>query len=196
MKAGYRAVVLLMAMVGVAQPMAAQNVQVVGVQGGATLNGLTNWETGLFSDGRWGGTAGLFFGRSFNRTADLSLEANWVQMGGPSVRMDYVDIPITIGGGIVGRPGSTNVRLYVGASVGFKVSCNADDAFIDYCDSASGTQWTLPAGLLIGKWLDSGRFLGVDTRFVWGLSDVSDNFKARGQSLQFRLVLGNRMGGG
>ena len=187
---------VLVAIAGAGRPLTAQETQIAGIHGGATVSALSNWEAGLISDGRWGGTAGGFFARAVNRAAQLNLEVNWVQMGGPDVKLDYVDIPITVGGGIVGWGSSANVRAYVGASIGFKVSCSADDDLLDPCASAKGTQWTLPLGLVVGKWLESGRFLGLDTRFLWGLSDVSDSIDAKVRSWQFRVVLGNLVGGG
>ena len=60
--------------------------------------------------------------------------------------------------------------------------------------TAKDTQWTLPVGLLLGKWMESGVFVGVDTRFLWGLSEVFEGSEARNRSLQFRLVLGKQLG--
>jgi hypothetical protein len=187
---------MLLVTVGAGRPLTAQETQIAGIHGGATVSALSNWEGALFSEGRRGGTAGVFFARAVNRAAQLNLEVNWVQMGGPDVKLDYVDIPITFGGGIVGWNSGANVRAYVGASVGFKVSCSADDSAFDPCASAKRTQWTLPLGLVFGKWLESGRFLGLDTRFLWGLSDVANGLDAKVRSWQFRVVLGNLVAGG
>jgi hypothetical protein len=179
-----------------AGPLLAQGgVTVGGVQGGATVGDFYNFDAAFFSETRWGGTAGVFAGRTFGRSAQANLEVNWVQMGGVDTRVDYIDIPLTLGGGLVGPSGGVVARGYVGVSFGFKVACSAAAGVADPCNSAKDTQWTLPVGVLFGKWLESGVFVGADIRFLWGLSDVFEGSEVRNRSLQFRLVLGKQLGG-
>ncbi len=178
--------------VAFATPALAQSgVTIGGLQGGATVSYSTG--SGFFSNTTWGGTAGLVLGRTFGSNVQANLEGNWVQMGGNNTTVSYIDIPLTIGGGIVGGRG-TIVRGYGGVSIGFKVSCSTSGV-VDSCDSVNSTQWTIPFGLMFGKWTNSGVFFGLDTRWVIGLSDVYEEVSTKNQSLQFRLVVGKQLGG-
>jgi hypothetical protein len=170
---------------------AQSGVTLAGVQGGATVSYSST--SGFFSNTIWGGTAGLMIGRTFGQNVQANLEANWVQMGGNNTRVSYIDIPLLIGGGIVGGWG-TIVRGYGGVSVGFEVSCSTSGV-VDACPDVKSTQWTIPVGLMFGKWMDNGVFVGIDTRWVWGLSDVFENSSTKNNSLQFRLVVGKQLGG-
>jgi hypothetical protein len=197
MKRSFTLTISLALLLAPAGPLLAQSgVTLGGVQGGATVGDFYNFEDGVgfFSNTRWGGTAGLFAGRTFGRSAQANLEVNWVQMGGADTRVDYIDIPLTLGGGLLGTGGGVIARGYVGISFGFKVACSAPQGVVDPCNSAKDTQWTLPVGLLFGKWMESGVFVGMDIRFLWGLSDVFEASEARNRSLQFRLVLGRQLG--
>ena len=170
---------------------AQSGVTLAGLQGGATVSYSST--SGFFSNTIWGGTAGLMIGRTFGQNVQANLEANWVQMGGNNTRVSYIDIPLLIGGGIVGGRG-TIVRGYGGVSVGFEVSCSASGV-VDACPDVKSTQWTIPLGLMFGKWTDNGVFFGLDTRWVFGLSDVFEGTSTKNNSLQFRLLVGKQLGG-
>ena len=89
-----------------------------------------------------------------------------------------------------------NVRGYAGIGVGFKTTCkdSAAGALLDACDGVKDTEWTVPFGLLFGKWTDSGKFFGIDTRFSFGLSNVFDNLSVKNRSLQLRAIIGTKVG--
>ncbi len=174
--------------------LAQQGTTMVAVQGGATLSDFTSTGSAFFSDTRWGGTAGLFIGKTFGRNAQANLDVNWEQKGGGDVRVDYVNIPLTVGGGLVASRG-WNVRGYVGIGIGFKVSCQDNAGLtIDACDGVKSSEWTLPFGFFFGKWNNSGKFFGIDTRMVISLSDAFEISTVNNRSLQFRAVLGTKAG--
>ncbi len=186
--------VLMAAGLWVSSPAVAQTT-IAAVQGGATLSDFTSTGSGFFSNTRWGGTAGLLAGRTFGRNAQVNFEVNWVQKGGGDVRVDYVEVPLTVGGGLVAARG-WNVRGYAGIGVGFKTSCKDSTAGVslDACTGVKDTEWTVPFGILFGKWTDSGKFFGIDTRFSFGLSDVFDNLSVKNRSLQLRAIIGTKVG--
>ena len=91
-----------------ATPAAAQR-QFIGLTGGATLSDFGNTASGS----RWGVTAGITAGyRTFNWSV-INLEAAWTQRGDEYVRLDYIDVPLLIGG--VARAGTdVRTRFYAG----------------------------------------------------------------------------------
>ncbi len=182
MRAG-RGLVLVAVLSLVAAPAAAQSRRpVVGLVGGATLSDFQNPDT----ESRWGGTAGLFVGAPSYRTLSL-LEVNWIQKGGGDTRLDYIEIPLTFGAVARGRGGESRVRFYGGVSVAFKIAC--DSGTTGLCDAVNGTEWSAPLGLMLGRYKANGSFMGVDARYSFGLSDVTD-IGTYNQTWQFRLILG------
>ncbi|HTR22030.1 MAG TPA: outer membrane beta-barrel protein [Gemmatimonadales bacterium] len=161
---------------------------VIGLAGGATNTDLAN--SGTSTDTRWGGMAGLFYGRRLSTGTAAMLEANWVQQGGGDTRLDYISVPLTFGA-TTGR-GMGRVRPYIGVSVDFKIGCSASSSLV--CDAASGTQWALPLGLTFGKASPSGSFVGLDVRYAVPLSHAFDNSNVYNRSWQFRLVLAKPAG--
>ncbi len=176
----------------VAQPATAQWARnFVGITGGATLSdfGAVN------SSSRWGGTAGVSTGfRTSNHTV-VSLEANWVQMGGGDTRLDYIDFPLTVGGVALASGGALRARGYIGVSLGFKVGCSSGTTAFANCGNANSTQWTLPFGVMIGRWTRPGEFVAVDVRYTTSLSDAFATSLAYNRSWQFRLLFGKTAGG-
>ena len=176
-----------------APALAQRGTTMVAVQGGATLSDFTS-SSAFFSNTRWGGTAGVFMGRTFGRNAQANLDVNWQQKGGGTARIDYINIPLTVGGGLVASRG-WNVRGYVGIGIGFKVSCQDNAGLtIDACDGVKSSEWTLPFGFFFGKWNNSGKFFGIDTRMVISLSDAFEISTVNNRSLQFRAVIGTKVG--
>ena len=162
---------------------------IVGIAGGATLTDLSNY--GSSTSSRWGGMAGLFYGRRATRGTGVVLEVNWAQQGGGDTRLDYISVPITFGAA-TGR-GMGRVRPYLGVSVDFKIGCSAPSSAT--CNAASGTQWALPLGITFGKANPTGKFVGFDVRYAVPLSHAFDNTSAYNRSWQFRLVLAKPAGG-
>jgi hypothetical protein len=161
------------------------------VAGGATLSDMNN-APGV-GDSRWGGTAGLLVGMNTGPTA-LTFEANWVQKGGGDVRLDYIELPLTLGAvGELGG-GAARGRIYSGVSFGFKISCSSPTIS---CDSAEGTEWGLPLGIQVAKINSaSGSFFGLDVRYTVSLSDAFDFGDIHNRPWSFRLLFGKQLGRG
>jgi hypothetical protein len=188
-----RTVLLLMAIAVVSSiPAHAQRPGLFGVSGGATLGdiGLTATTT----DSRWGGTAGVFGAWRASYNTIVTLEANWVQkggkgLGGESLRLDYIDIPLTFGGSAAMADQTWRGRLYVGVSLGVRVGCDSDVPGLN-CDRANSTDWTFPIGGMLAKTSPDGRLVGVDVRYSIGASDVFDNTRSKTRLWQFKLIVG------
>ncbi len=175
----------------VAQPATAQWASnFVVITGGATLSDFG----GVNSSSRWGGTAGVSSGYRTSHYTVVNLEANWVQMGGGDTRLDYIDFPLTFGGVGSASGGTLRARAYAGVSFGVKVGCSATAAFAN-CDNANSTQWTVPFGIMMGQWTGPGRFVALDVRYVYSLSDAFTTSRAYNRSWQFRLLFGKAAGG-
>jgi hypothetical protein len=161
-----------------------------GLSGGATSGDLQGGVTNTAS--RWGGMAGAFVGYRNWYTIGV-LEANWVQKGGDSTRIDYIEVPLLIGGGTQTQSGIL-FRLYTGIGLGFSISCNSTSTSeLQDCDRKNSTEWTWPLGLLVGKTFGDGPTFGAaDVRYSLGLSDTFENSQASNRSWQFRLLIGRR----
>jgi hypothetical protein len=154
----------------------------VGLAGGATLSDFQDPD----SESRWGGTAGLFVGYASYRTVTM-LEVNWIQKGGGDFRIDYIEVPLTFGAGARTSGGTGRARFYTGVSAAFKLACGDGAA----CDALNGTEWGIPVGLMVGRWSSAERFVALDARYTFALSDVVD-IGTFHQTWQFRLMLGRR----
>jgi hypothetical protein len=168
----------------------AQQGMFAGISGGATNGDLSGGVTNTRS--RWGGMAGAFIGYRNWYTIGV-LEANWVQKGGDSTRIDYIEVPFLIGGGTTTDAGIL-FRLYTGIGIGFSISCNSTStSTLQDCDQKNGTEWAWPIGFLVGRRLGDGPTFGaLDVRYSIGLSDTFKNSQASNRSWQFRLLLGRR----
>ena len=156
--------------------------------GGATLSDMAG--LAATSDSRWGATAGLLFGVNTWRTA-ITLEGNYIQKGGGDTRLDYIEVPLTLGA-VVPAGTAGRVRIYGGASVGFKVSCESD---IANCDTAEGTEWGLPLGVQFGRAAPSGgTFFAFDIRYTFALSDAFEALDVYNRPWQFRVMFGKVLG--
>lgn len=169
--------------------------QYVALAGGATYSDLTNYT--VSTDWRWGATAGVMAGIVTFDYSYVELAPSWAQMGGriealdADLRLDYVDIPLMLGGMIPMGSADALARLYAGVSLGLKVSCGAEPAV---CDVARGSVWSLPVGLSFAKVIGGRRFIGVDARYQIGLSDVFEITEATQRSWQFRAFFGLPLG--
>jgi Outer membrane protein beta-barrel domain len=159
------------------------------VIGGATLSDMAG--LAATSDSRWGGTAGLLIGYNAWRTA-TTLEANWVQKGGGDTRLDYIELPLTLGGVVPTGDGTMRGRLYTGLSVGFKISCSSD---VVLCNTAEGTEFGWPFGIQFGRNTANGGFFGFDVRYTVALSDAFETGDIYNRPWQFRVMFGKRFGG-
>ncbi len=157
-----------------------------GLSGGASSSQLSGGS--INTDFRWGVMAGAYASFRPSRNTVTAFEANWVQKGGGDTRLDYIEVPFTVGA--AGPLGGSEWagRLYTGIGIGFKVSCSSDATLLD-CDNANSTEWAWPFGLMVSRFGSSGRPVGFDLRYSVGLSDVSAAF-AQNRAWQMRVFLG------
>jgi hypothetical protein len=170
-------------------------------QGGGTLSagilgGATNSELNggiVNTDHRWGGTAGAFLAYN-NWYSVWGLEANWSQKGGEGTRIDYLEFPLTVGGGISTSQGGLKFRLYTGIGFAAKLSCTSEAQLLN-CDDVRSTEWSWPIGIEVGKWTSGGKLIGLDVRYNYGLSDAFTNVGnlSVNRTWYFRLLLGTRL---
>ncbi len=178
-------------------PAAAQRVgdKYVGIQGGATTSDL--YGGGVNTNSRWGGTAGIVAGFRSSRNTVIVLEGNWVQMGGKELagagdtRLDYIEVPLLIGGVIPTYNGGVRFRAYTGIAIQFKVGCKSE---LLECERTNSPIWAWPFGLMIARVAENGTIVAIDARYSLGLTDVFTNSFAYNRSWQFRLVLGKFVG--
>jgi len=166
--------------------------QYAGLTGGANYSNLSNYG-GINSDYRWGGTAGIMAGVVTFEYSYVELAPSWSQMGADGAHLDYIDIPLILGGLVPLGGRSTVGRLYAGVSLALKVSCKADVTAT--CDAAKSSVWGLPVGISIAHVIGGGRFVGVDARYNVGLSDVFELISVTQRSWQFRAMFGLPLGG-
>ena len=157
-----------------------------GVSAGASSSQLSASSN---SDFRWGAMVGAF--GAFRPTGGTitTVEANWVQKGGGNTRLEYIEIPLTVGvDGPLGDSGMRG-RIYSGVGFGFRVACSTDAVTLN-CDNANSTEWTWPLGLQLGRRTDDGRLVAFDVRYSIGLSRVFSNRAPENRAWQFRLSYG------
>jgi len=159
--------------------------------GGGTYNSITDYN--VTSDWRWGGTAGIAAGVVTFDYSYVELAPAWTQLGGGDARIDYVDIPLMLGGLLPLGSRDMIGRLYGGVSLALKVSCKYETQAV--CDAVKGSTWGLPVGISLARVMGGGRFVGVDARYNIGLSDVFELTQATQRSWQFRALFGLPLGG-
>jgi hypothetical protein len=163
----------------------------VGGSAGASASEL---EGGIVdTDARWGFMGGVFGLFRTSRNSLVGLELSYAQKGGENAaRLDYLDIPLTIGVVIPTGNDALNFNFYTGIGFGVKLSCSDEgigfDESPDWCGRAKSTEWTWPLGLAVGLRTGSGRFLGLDGRYSIGISDAFDNSAARNRAFQLRAL--------
>ncbi len=167
----------------------------VGVTAGATVADL---EGGFVNSGsRWGFMGGIFGALRTSRNSTVGLEVSYAQKGGKDVaRLDYIDIPLTVGAVIPTDNDRLNFNFYTGIGLGIKVSCNEEAGGLvsNPCDRAKGTEWTWPVGLAFIARTGNGKYFGLDARYSIGISDALENSAIRNRSWQFRALFGVPMG--
>jgi hypothetical protein len=159
-----------------------------GISGGATYSNVTNYV--VATDWRWGGTAGVFGGVTTFDYSFVEFAPSWTQLGGGDSRLDYIEIPLLIGGAVPIGNRDALFRLYSGVGLNVKLSC---DAATD-CDAVNSTMWTLPVGLSIAKAVGTGRFIGIDARYYFGLSDTFELGEVTQKSWRFGAFFGVPLG--
>lgn len=182
----------------------------LGLTGGATTTSVGGSSVTL-GNWKWGGMAGAFGQYFVARQTYIGLDANWVQKGGSQVafgggelqdlNLEYIELPLTIG--YRQQFDGWESNLYIGLAVSFQLSCKvtgaASNSSVD-CDDASGlapkktTDWSIPFGL--GFYRDlGGSLLGIDFRYMLGLSDVFENSNIRNRGWQFTAKWAVPIGG-
>lgn len=163
----------------------------VGFAAGATYSQVTDYLTDL--DWRWGGAAGLLLGVAALDYTYLELAPAWTRVGGGYIRLDYLDVPVMLGARLPLGSSSRLARLYGGLNFGLKTGCGAGQTTV--CDIARSTVWSALFGLGVVKVAPGGRFVGIDVRYVVGLSTIFD-FRQRitQRSWQCRALLGLPLG--
>lgn len=182
-----------LALLATPEPVSAQRrggTTAFGLQGGATLTGFTDAVQG--TDMRWGGTVGVFGSFRPSYYVETNLEVNWVQKGVDRIGIDYIDVPLTVGG-VGPLAGGASVRAYAGIGIGFKVGCRSEITAV--CDNAKSTEWTLPFGVMFGKTTTSGKSFGIDVRYALGLGDAFENSDVNNRAWLFRVFIATGAGG-
>jgi len=158
----------------------------VGISAGATLGDLNGGS--VDTETRWGGTAGLQFGYRTSNATLISLEANWIQKGGGNVRLDYIEVPLFVGAGFMTNNG-LGIRVYGGVDAAFKIGCTSDSPLLA-CDRVRTPEWSLPFGVSFLRFLDSGKFIGLDIRYTWPISDAFETSIAKNRTWVFKAMFG------
>src|SRR5262245_18569810 len=158
----------------------------------ALVGGLVHSDLGSFVDtgGRCAGTVGVLVGVNASWTS-ISAEGNWIQKGDESTHLDYIEVPVTVGGVMLLRDGKTRARLYTGLSLGFNTSCESE--MLD-CDQAETTELGLPLGVQFATVRGTNTFIGFDLRYSYPLIEVYDDLDAHNRPWQFRLMFGKAFG--
>lgn len=171
-----------------AGPLAAQGA-LFGIAGGAVNSDFRNAST----SSKWGATAGVFGAFRANRNIIVTLEGNWTQKGASNTRINYIEVPLMFGA-VLPMDNGMGFRLYAGAELDFKVACSSSDVVFN-CNSANGTLFTIPFGVVIGKTSRSGTFVGLDIRYSASLTDTFSNIPSLwNRTWYFRLQIGKGPG--
>lgn len=168
--------------------------QFVGITGGATVGDFGS----VSSNSRWGGTAGITLGyRNFNWSV-VNIEGLWVQRGAEGLRLDYIEVPLLVGGvARVGSSGNFRSRFYGGIQVAFKIGCSASTSgpiLSPSCSNANSTVWGLPFGVQLGRWKPNGTFVALDVRYMLGLTNAFEVTNAYNRGWMFKLIFGKSIG--
>jgi hypothetical protein len=182
----------------------------LGLTGGATTSSVGGSSVTL-GNWKWGGVAGAFGQYFISRETYIGLDANWVQKGGSKValaggeaqdlNLEYIELPLTIG--YAQRFSGWESNLYIGLAIAFQISCQTQgtvsNSTVD-CDDASGlarkktTDFSIPFGFGFNRNL-GGSLLGLDIRYLLGLSDIFENSNIKNRSWQFTAKWAVPIGG-
>jgi hypothetical protein len=176
-----------------ATPAMGQNARtLIGVSAGAAASEL---EGGIVNTGaRWGFMGGVFGLFRTSRNSVVGLELNYAQKGGKDLaRLDYLDIPLTVGVVLPTGNDAVNFNFYTGIGFGFKLGCTGDDPALPEdgparCTGARSTEWTWPLGLAVALRTAGGKYFGLDGRYSIGISDAFEGSAARNRAWQLRAL--------
>ncbi len=169
---------------------------VLGLQGGGTYSTVTGDDvTDKSYDFSFMG--GVHAGFRSNQYWAVQLEANYVELkskdvtaGGPvpvtagKLKVTYLDIPLTIQA-VIPATEMLAFTIYGGGALGIKLSCDADG--VDCKDSMKSTAFSLPFGAMLGYELAGGSIIGLDLRYVLGITDVFETGALKTNSFQAML---------
>ena len=134
----------------------------------------------------------------------VGLEANYVQRGGNSVRfvalgsteffdvhIDYVEVPLLIKA-VIPTSDRWTARAYGGVAIAFELACkiSGTDASGESCGTTvlglntRSTEWSIPLGATFSYGLSGGSSLGVDLRYVLGVSSTLATVDARNRTFE------------
>jgi hypothetical protein len=158
----------------------------VGFAAGANLSDFSD-EFGFYStDSRWGANLGLVLGLRTTNRMSFSIEPAWSQMGGADGAVDYVEVPVLIGG-LAQSSDAMRFGGYSGIIPAFKVSCSIDTP-TGSCDDLKGSAWFLPLGLRAYRQAGAGKWVGIDIRYSIPLGSSFESVDVNQRSWAFRLV--------
>jgi hypothetical protein len=172
---------------GLAAPsgLAAQS-RYIGLAGGANLSDFSDDFGDYSTDSRWGANIGLVMGVRTKDRMSLSVEPAWSQMGGADGPIDYLEVPVLIGG--MARSGSaTRFGGYSGIIPAFKLSCGIEQPS-GSCDDLKGSAWFLPLGARFYRQAGAGKWIGLDVRYAIPLGSSFESVSVNQRAWSFRLV--------
>jgi hypothetical protein len=187
----YRGAAVVLAFGLLAGPVRAQKVgqSFIGLSGGASLSDMYGYNAQI--DSRWGGTAGFLLGYRTASWSAVAVEPAWVQKGGEagvnSVKLDYLEVPLTFGGVARSRDDRWRFGGYVGITAAFKLGCSSTVILLD-CDDATGTEWSTPFGIRFVRMSSSSSGIGLDVKYNLPLSDAWDTQAVDNRTWVFRLI--------
>ncbi len=157
------------------------------ITGGATAGDL--YGDAMDTPSRWGGTAGVIVAHQGWNYVITQVEASWLQKGGEGLRLDYIEVPVMIGG-VAQTSSGINARFYLGLGVAIPIGCSATGSSEATCDLDRNIEFALPMGVQVGRSFDGNRFAAIDVRYSWAASDAIKEVRASNRSWQFRMILG------
>lgn len=158
----------------------------VGFAAGANLSDFSD-EFGVYStDSRWGANIGLVLGMRTTNRMSFSIEPAWSQMGGADGAVDYVEVPVLIGG-LARSSDAMRFGGYTGITPAFKVSCSIDSP-AGSCDNLKGSAWFLPLGVRAYRQAGAGKWIGIDVRYSIPLVSSFETVDVNQRTWAFRLV--------
>ena len=179
-------VALLVAVLGMASPAAAQ--AAFGVRVGANFANLSfDPDDEQDTSTRTGLNVGGFASIPFNARFAFQPEVLYSQQGSKAsedgfeatLKLDYVNVPLLAKINL--SSGQNPVSLLVGPQIGFRTGAQVESegVEVDIEEQTESTDW----GLVIGMSATVGKFVVLDGRYTWGLSNINadpeDNQKVK-----------------
>ena len=158
----------------------------VGFAGGVNLSEFSD-DFGLYStDSRWGANLGLVLGMRTTNRISFSIEPAWSQLGGGDGSIDYVEVPLLIGG-LAETNEATRFGGYAGIMPAFKTSCSIETP-AGSCDDLKSSAWFLPLGVRAYRQAGEGNWIGLDIRYAIPLGSSFESADVNQRAWTFRLV--------